>query len=57
MVNLSAVPILVVVIIIVVSKNWKKYKAREINKNSFVLNVAILLVLISVSGYLLLIPS
>jgi len=57
MVNLAAFPILVVVIIIVVAKNWKKYKEREINKKSFVLNVAILLVLISVSGYLLLIPS
>ncbi|MBG6235671.1 hypothetical protein IWX76_002239 [Pedobacter sp. CAN_A7] len=57
MVNAALIPILVTVIIIVVSKNWKKYKDREISKKSFVLNVAILLVLISVSGYLLLVPS
>jgi hypothetical protein len=56
MVNLAVVPVLVIVTIAGVSKNWKKYKGGEINKKSFILNVAILLVLISVSGYLLVIP-
>ncbi len=55
--NLAVVPLLVVIIMIVVAKNWKKYKQREINKKSFVLNVTILLVLTSAAGYLLLIPS
>ena len=56
MVNIALVPIFVVITIIGVTKNWKKYKEREINKNSFVLNVAILLILIWFSGYLLLTP-
>lgn len=57
MVNVALIPLLITVIIVVVSINWKKYKEREISKKSFALNVAILLVLISVSGYLLLVPS
>jgi hypothetical protein len=56
MVNLGLILILVVAAIIVVTINWKKYEKREINKKSFVLNVAILLIMISVSGYLLVIP-
>jgi hypothetical protein len=57
MVNTALLPILVVITILGVSKNWKKYKKREINKKTCVLNIAILVVLISVSGYLLLLPS
>jgi hypothetical protein len=56
MVNIGPILILVVVAIIVVTINWKKYEKREINKKSFVLNVAILLIMISFSGYILGIP-
>jgi hypothetical protein len=56
MINLAAVPILVVVTIVGVTKIWKKYKEGELNKKSFVLNVAILMILISFSGYLLVTP-
>jgi hypothetical protein len=56
MINLAIVPLLLVVAIIVVTRNWKKYEKKEINKKSFVLNVALLLFILSFSGYLLIIP-
>jgi|GEM_PF-5914538 hypothetical protein len=54
--NIALVPILVVVTIIVVTKNWKMFKEGKISKKYLGLNVALLLTLIWSSGYLLMVP-